>query len=192
MKFFDHLFQSQKKITPKRSKKKRLVFKHAQIKTHYFIRKTVKKAIETFWVKGDISTWFYGLLIGICVGYLALFFRLLIQSIQYLGFHVFSENLVSELINYPLYWFFLIPVIGGILISGLLYIGKKTKWLIEEQPLGISEVMEARIFKSGKIKTRSGLYSALISATALGFGASTGREGPARSSWCQFYFYFNQ
>jgi H+/Cl- antiporter ClcA len=48
----------------------------------------------------------------------------------------------------------------------------------QKRPLGVADVIEAKQTPETSLRFWPGIGSAIVSATSLGFGASTGREGP--------------
>lgn len=125
------------------------------------------------------ALWFLAIFIGIAAGYAAIGFRLAIQTVQFLVYGEFPDNLTTAAASlHPIHIIGAL-FIGGIIVSALLYIGERTGKLNETRALGIADVIEARAVRSGKIEPVPGLLSSLISAVSLGAGGSAGREGPA-------------
>jgi len=125
------------------------------------------------------ALWLLGVVIGVISGYAALGLILAIETTSYLVFGSDHELLASGVRNLPGWHVFLAPVAGGIIVSALLYTGYKRGWLADTRPGGVSDVMEARATRGGRITFANGIMSAAISAISLGAGASAGREGPA-------------
>ncbi|GAK33743.1 chloride channel protein [Iodidimonas nitroreducens] len=113
------------------------------------------------------------LLTGILAGYGAIGFRLLINGWSLFLFGADGDHLIGGLALMPWWQIMLIPIAGGFLVAGLL------RFLMpEKRPLGVAEVIEAVALRDGRMPIRSALANAFSNATALGFGASVGREGP--------------
>lgn len=125
------------------------------------------------------ALWLLALMVGVIAGYAAIGLRLGIQFVQYFAFGEFPEHLASAAANLPAWRVIIAPVIGGFLVSGLLYLGQRTRWLPEVRSEGVADVMEARAAHAGNMPLMPGLLSAAIHAVTLGAGGSTGREGPA-------------
>ena len=122
--------------------------------------------------------WALALTIGVATAYAVIAFRLLIDGGNALAYGASRDQLVSAALSLPWYHIAAMPMIGGMLVGLLLFIGHKTGTLPEARSHGVADVMEARGLYGGRVSMRNGLMSALISSTSLGFGASAGREGP--------------
>jgi len=131
------------------------------------------------WTRGEGAVWFWGLVVGIGVGYAVLAFRIGIQSMQFLSFGAFEERLADAAAALPWHAVATAPVIAGIVVAGLLYMGRELGWLPETRAENVADVIEARAVHGGRIDPRRTGLSALIAVVSLGGGASAGREGPA-------------
>ncbi|WP_440959279.1 chloride channel protein [Oceanicaulis sp. LC35] len=125
------------------------------------------------------ALWLLALVVGVVAGYAAIGLRLAIQSVQLIAFGEFSERLASTASTLPAIMVILAPVAGGCVVSLLLYVGLKTKWLPEIRAEGVADVMEARAAQGGKMALMPSVWSALVHAVSIGAGGSTGREGPS-------------
>ncbi|MBK5909878.1 hypothetical protein CCR85_00015 [Rhodothalassium salexigens] len=113
------------------------------------------------------------LAIGVSVAYLALGFRAWIDALQWIGFEAEHERLVEAAAQQPAWRLVAWPVAGSVAIALIL------RFVVPAgRPHGVAEVMEAVSLREGRIDLRTGAGSVLAAATALGTGASTGREGP--------------
>lgn len=123
---------------------------------------------------GDpVTTGIAAAIIGIMVGYVALAFRIGVDSFQFLSFGTSAEDMVEQVRALPWYLKFFPPVIGGFIVAGLL------RWLLKGQPAGgVADVIEANMVGAGRVPFRTALSSAAVSIVALGAGSSVGREGP--------------
>jgi CIC family chloride channel protein len=128
---------------------------------------------------GDALLWLWGLIVGVAAAYGAILFRLAIQAVQFVGFGAFSEALAGAAAALPAYHVALAPVLAGLIVAALLWLGMRLKILPEARAFGVADVIEARAVKAGRVDFRAAVYSALVSAISLGGGASAGREGPA-------------
>ncbi|MEM1200293.1 MAG: chloride channel protein, partial [Pseudomonadota bacterium] len=68
----------------------------------------------------------------------------------------------------------LVPCLGGLLVGWILH-----KFLPSGRAEAVADVIEARAIGGAQMSLKTGLWSALVAALSLGFGASAGREGPA-------------
>ncbi|MGX6647354.1 chloride channel protein [Maricaulaceae bacterium MS644] len=125
------------------------------------------------------ALWLAALGVGLVAGYAALALRLAIEAVQLVAFQDGSERLASVARQLSPLHIIAAPIIGGLVVSALLYAGERLGWLKETRALGVSDVMEARAVTGGKMEAAPGLLSAVIAAVSLGSGVSSGREGPA-------------
>lgn len=117
----------------------------------------------------------------------AVFFRLLIRTVQAVAFGgidglsvLVSEGMAAEAHD-PLadtmalewYWRLAIPATGGLLVGPLIYFFAR-----EARGHGVPEVMKAVALRGGVIRPRIVAVKALASALSIGTGGSVGREGP--------------
>ena len=114
------------------------------------------------------------MVIGMGVGVGVIGFRSLLAGVQFVFLGFTSELVLTYASELPWWHILLAPTIGGLLVGILLqYV------MPGGRPQGVPHVMEASALRSGRMSLRTGLAAALVSATSLGVGASTGREGPA-------------
>ncbi|MEJ2056777.1 MAG: chloride channel protein [Desulfofustis sp.] len=106
--------------------------------------------------------------IGAGTGLAAVLFIKLIYAIQYLSYETLPE-LLPKLGNFV---YFIIPVIGGLLVGPLILFAKEAKGH------GVPEVMQALIIRGGRIRARVAAAKIMASALCIGTGGSAGREGP--------------
>ncbi|MEQ8406463.1 MAG: chloride channel protein [Oceanicaulis sp.] len=125
------------------------------------------------------ALWLAALIVGLFAGYAAVGLRLAIEGVQLVWFQDGSERLASAARELSALHIIAAPILGGVAVSGLLYLGERMGWLKETRALGVSDVMEARAVTGGKMEAAPGLLSAVIAAVSLGSGVSAGREGPA-------------
>ncbi|WP_019961243.1 chloride channel protein [Woodsholea maritima] len=123
--------------------------------------------------------WLMGIVAGLVAGYAALGLRFVITRIQAQMYGAEDEHLSSALVSLSPWHVIIGPILGGCLVAFLLWMGERTRWLIETRAEAVADVIEARAAKGAHMPLGAGLLSALISAISLGAGASTGREGPA-------------
>jgi CIC family chloride channel protein len=125
------------------------------------------------------ALWIAALGVGLIAGYAALGLRLAIELVQLAAFSDGSEQLASAARNLSALHIIAAPLIGGVVVSGLLWLGMARGWIEETRAGGVADVMEARAIKGGRMSLTHGLWSALIASVSLGSGGSAGREGPA-------------
>ena len=111
-------------------------------------------------------------IIGVLAGYVAIFFKLLIDMISGLSF-AGNSNLLENIYNTEWYLIILIPALGGAIVGPLIYFFAK-----EAKGHGVPEVMQAIMLKGGIIRPRVAFIKALASSITIGTGGSVGREGP--------------
>ena len=125
------------------------------------------------------SLWVFAVVIGVASAYAIIGFRIAIDAVSLLTFGATETSIASGAASLSPWRAWIIPVIGGFAVSGLLYISDRFGWLPEGRAQGVAEVIEARAIRDGRISLSTGLASAAVSAVSLGAGASAGREGPA-------------
>ncbi len=123
--------------------------------------------------------WFFAIIIGITAAYGVIVFRLAIDAVSMIAFGETEEMVVSGAASLGFARSWAAPVIGGLVVSLLLFLADRYKWLPGGRGQGIADVIEARAVSSGRVSLRAGLAAAAVSAVSLGSGASAGREGPA-------------
>lgn len=112
--------------------------------------------------------------IGLTVGGAVIGFREAIGLIQSLFFGTGSERLYRAAAQLPWWQLLLAPAVGGLAVGVLV-----RRSMPDGRTQGLAHVIEAAAMKGGRMSLRAGLLAALGSATAIGVGASVGREGPA-------------
>jgi len=108
-------------------------------------------------------------LVGVGVGLAAVLFRWMIDFFHGLFFH----NLHDWLSFMGSFSIIIIPVIGAILFSPLIYYFAR-----EAKGHGVPEVMLAMERNGGKIRPIVAVIKSLASSLCIGSGGSAGREGP--------------
>ncbi len=140
----------------------------------------LKRAVHNSLRDGrSLTLWLLALVVGVMAGYAAIGLRISIQAVQFFAFGEFPERLASAAADLPAWRVIAAPILGGVLVSALLCLGLRTRWLPEGRSEGVADVMEARAARSGMMPLMPGLLSAAIHVITLGAGGSTGREGPA-------------
>ena len=140
----------------------------------------VKTFIKRSFTEGrSPALWLAAIVVGLAAGYAALGLRLGIELVQFVAFSERSENLASAARGLSPLHIIAAPLLGGVVVSGLLWLGSSRGWINETRAGGVADVMEARAISGGRMALMPGLWSALIAAVSLGSGGSAGREGPA-------------
>ncbi|MFQ5480037.1 MAG: chloride channel protein [Thermodesulfobacteriota bacterium] len=108
-------------------------------------------------------------LVGLGAGLAAVLFRWMLDF-----FHIFFfETLYGWLSFLGLFSIILIPAIGAVLFSPIIYFFAR-----EAKGHGVPEVMLATEQNGGKIRPRVALIKSIASSLCIGSGGSAGREGP--------------
>jgi len=110
-------------------------------------------------------------LIGLLGGLASVLFKFMIQLFQTLFWR--APNIIMAVSSQPWYWTILIPAVGGLIISPIIYYGAR-----EAKGHGVPEIMESLIFRGGRIRNQVVAIKALASSICIGAGGSVGREGP--------------
>lgn len=110
-------------------------------------------------------------LIGLLGGLACVAFKAMIQFFQDQFWR--APDIISAVSSQPWYSTLLIPALGGLIISPIIYYGAR-----EAKGHGVPEIMESLIFRGGQIRNRVVAIKALASSICIGSGGSVGREGP--------------
>jgi CIC family chloride channel protein len=110
-------------------------------------------------------------LIGFTAGLASVAFKAMIQFFQSLFWR--ASDYISAASSQPWYITLLIPALGGLIISPIIYYGAR-----EAKGHGVPEIMESLIFRGGQMRNRVVAIKALASSICIGSGGSVGREGP--------------
>lgn len=133
----------------------------------------VQPNLRSFFDERQPLVWALALAIGIGSAYLAILFREMIGIFQLLWLGSTGERVYVIARDLPTWVVIAAPAAGGLLVGLLLQYVVPSR-----RAQGVADVIEARALLGCRIPLRTGLSSALVSAISLGFGASTGREGP--------------
>jgi len=117
--------------------------------------------------------WLLALLVGILSGYAALAFYSLVAVLQELLYGATEASLESGAAQLAWYVVLIVPIIGGLIVGIILAVFSQSG-----RAASIAEVIESSRIRDGELSLRSGTISFVVSFVSLGFGASTGREGP--------------
>lgn len=109
--------------------------------------------------------------VGIMAGFASILFKVLIHLFQEVLWR--SSSIIEAVSAQPWYLTLLIPALGGLLIGPLIHYGAR-----EAKGHGVPEIMEALIFREGRIRNRVAAVKGIASSICIGSGGSTGREGP--------------
>lgn len=138
----------------------------------------------------EAKVWTLALFCGLLVGLAMAGLRACIVGIEFIGFGAENERITSAVTQLHPLRALLIPVIGGFIVSLLLYIGLKLGIRGDPRIGGIRDVIEARrhvLDRRGRttpldsmhMSLKDGVQTFLLAIVSLGSGASAGREGPA-------------
>jgi chloride channel protein, CIC family len=123
---------------------------------------------------GKVTFWFIALLIGICAGFAALFFR---KGINVLQAKLYGTDDVQHLHSFvsglAWHWVVIIPTLGGLVVGLILH-----NFTRDGRVRSVSDVILGAAMHDGRVETRAGIASALASMITLSTGGSSGREGP--------------
>ncbi|MDG1415496.1 MAG: chloride channel protein [Alphaproteobacteria bacterium] len=114
------------------------------------------------------------LVVGGLVGLAAVVFLEAISWVQLLALGTREEMVISGLVEQPWWRRLAGPLIGGVIVGGLMTVLYPTL----SRPPGVANVIAASALRRGRMSFRDGIKAASLNAISLGFGASVGREGP--------------
>jgi len=113
------------------------------------------------------------LVVGVAAAYGALVFRIGVGEIQRLGFGFPLEEILLDAGGLPWWQVVAVPAVGGLLVGLIVKFANRG-----ERAQSIAHVIEASALGGGRMSLKDGIVSTVIHISSLGFGASTGREGP--------------
>lgn len=125
------------------------------------------------------AVWLFAVVIGAAAAYGVIGFLAAIDAVSIVAFGETEKRLISGASALAPGRAWAAPVIGGAVVSVLLYLAHRFNWLDDGRCQAVADVIEARAVKGGRVSLRAGIASAVVSAVSLGAGASAGREGPA-------------
>ena len=137
------------------------------------LRGWITPNLQTFLSSREPQLWLISVIIGLCVSIAAILFRLLILNPQFLWLGVAEETVTTSAKEIHWIWVLMAPVVGGLIVGWIL-----TRFMPARRSYGVADVIEAKAYGGRDIELKPGLTSAVVSALSLGFGASSGREGP--------------
>ena len=117
--------------------------------------------------------WLLALLVGILSGYAALAFYSIVGLIQKLLYGATEASIESGAGELEWYVVLIVPIIGGLIVGVILEVFSQSG-----RAASVAEVIESSRVRNCELSLRSGVISFVVSAISLGFGASSGREGP--------------
>jgi len=126
-----------------------------------------------------VRLWIFAVIIAAATAYAVLLFRAGINAVSMFSYGADEEMFASGASSVPFWRSWATPVVGGLVISAILYLADRFGWLAEGRGQGVSDVIEARAVKDARISLRAGAAAAIVSTISLGVGGSAGREGPA-------------
>ncbi len=129
--------------------------------------------IQLFASEQQFTLWLVALALGPAIAYAAIGFRLLIGVFQTPWLFTADERIIAAAHATPWWLLILAPTCAGIVVGWAL-----DAYVPGKRAHSVADVIEAKALSDCHIDPKTGLLSALLSAFALGFGASAGREGP--------------
>jgi CIC family chloride channel protein len=116
--------------------------------------------------------------VGVAAAYGALVFRVGVGEIQRLGFGFSLEEIMLDTGGLPWWQVVAVPAGGGLLVGLILHFIHRGG-----RAHGIAHVIEASALGGCRMSLKERIVSTVIHISSLGFGASTGREGPVVRLW---------
>ncbi|MEM6650030.1 MAG: chloride channel protein [Pseudomonadota bacterium] len=126
----------------------------------------------------SLRVWFLAAGVGVLTSYGVILFTLGIEVVTEFAYGEGTARLAQGARGLSPWRAFLAPVVGGCVVGALLWVAYRRKVIPDIRCLGVSEVIEARASPPGHLSPGAGIVNTVATATALGCGASAGREGP--------------
>ncbi len=100
-------------------------------------------------------------------------FREVLGMFQWIAFGTSADVLFDHAMTLPWWQRLAAPTVGGLVVGYFIY-----RFVPGAQPVGVPQVMEASALHGAKMSLTQGIKGAIANAATLGFGGSSGREGP--------------
>lgn len=153
------------------------------------LKNQISSNFRSFAADKQFTLWLIAIALGPAIAYAAIGFRLLIGVFQSVWLFTTDERIIGPAFLTPWWVLILAPTLAGMVVG----------WVLDTHMPGkrahsVADVIEANALNDCRIDRKTGLLSALLSAFALGFGASAGREGPVvhmaatQNAWVQDKF----
>ena len=133
----------------------------------------VRPHVDTFLAMQQPKVWALALIAGLAGGIVAIAFRTAIGLLQSFWVGTSSERFLFSLSLLPWWTVVAAPAFGGLLIGIILHF-----WKPSGRAGGVADVIEARAHDTTNLNLRDATIGTAISTITLGFGGSSGREGP--------------
>ncbi|MGV6819825.1 MAG: chloride channel protein [Parvularcula sp.] len=127
---------------------------------------------------GRLRIWLLAGALGVLVAYGVMGFTIGIERLTVLAYGEGTKRLAQGARGLDSWRAFSAPVIGSMVVALLLWLGRRTKSLPDMKCQGVAEVIEARAAPPGYLSIKAMAFNMMATVTALGSGASAGREGP--------------
>jgi CIC family chloride channel protein len=137
------------------------------------IYRWVRPHVDSFLAYQQPKVWALAIIAGIAGGMVGIAFRLTIGFFQFLWLGTTSERFLDTLAALPWWVVIAAPTFGGLLVGIILHF-----WRPSGRAGGVADVIEARTRPTKNLDLKDASIGTLISAITLGFGGSSGREGP--------------
>ena len=140
---------------------------------YFVVYRWVRPHVEAFMAMQQPKVWALAIVAGVAGAAVAIAFRTSIGLFQSLWAGTTSERFLLNLSTLPWWVVVAAPLTGGLLVGAILHF-----WHPSGRAGGVADVIEARASASSKLNLKDASIGTTISAITLGFGGSTGREGP--------------
>jgi chloride channel protein, CIC family len=110
---------------------------------------------------------------GLAASLAATAFREVLAGFQWLAFGTGADMMLAHVAALPWWHRLLVPAVGGLLVGFFVH-----RFVPGGRPVGVPQVMEASALNGAKMSLTQGIKGAVANAATLGFGGSSGREGP--------------
>ncbi len=133
--------------------------------------------------RDGLILWLLAIAVGLLAGGAVVTLRTFISLGEFLFYGAAGARLTARLVEMSWLHRLIVPLVGGLIVAGLLRAGMAAGWGPNPRPYGIEDLVAARRLRTSVKGTTLSLgdsfLSALVTVFSLGSGASTGREATA-------------
>ena len=112
-----------------------------------------------------VRLWLFAVLVGAATAYGVILFRAGINAVSMFSYGANEEMFASGAASVSFLRSWATPIVGGFVVSAILFLADRFGWLEQGRGQGVPEVIEARAVKDGRISLRAGAAAAVVSTS---------------------------